>query len=110
MTDFIQLQHCNIYQETTDGAKTDWEVRENITGDVLFTLPRNLTDAMVWDLIHNIREYELKAFNAGIGFQKNKQNSLLTQENDILRAQLAESIEHSNLLAQRVEIFTRGDA
>ena len=110
MTDLIQLQHCNVNQSTQDGVKSDWEVRENITGDVLFTMPANLPDNVIWDLIHAMRKYELKALNAGIEFQKENQSSMLHSENELLKRQLTEVTTHSNRLAERVEAFTNGEA
>ena len=68
--DLIQLASAHVTQFTNDGVKGDWLVRENITSTDLFSLPGRLLEAEVFELMRNAREYELKAFNAGIEFQK----------------------------------------
>jgi hypothetical protein len=110
MSDLIQLQHCNVFQEKSKGVKSEWQVRENISGDVLFTLPPDMTDGEVFDLLREVRFYELKAFNAGIQFQKTQQQGSLTAQNEYLKNQLAAMHAHTDQLAERVEAFTRGEA
>ncbi len=74
----IDLQAAHMTQYTSNGAnKTDWYVRKNITSENLFTLPRKLTDTEAQAVLDNAKKYELIAFNAGIKFQKTKQNEVL---------------------------------
>lgn len=110
MTDLIHLQHCNAFQEKTRGVKTDWEIRKNVTGEVLFTLPSTLLDEEVFALLKNIRHHELYAFNAGIKYQKDRRHSALSEENEYLKNQIAAMQHHSDQLAERVESFTKGEA
>jgi hypothetical protein len=72
MKDLIQLQNANMFQETktATGDKTDWLVRENLTDEVLATFPSKTSDQDMFAIIHFAREFELKAFNAGIDFAK----------------------------------------
>jgi len=68
--DLIKLQNANMFQETKEGTKSDWRIRENVTGDTLVTLPANISDQAMFQIMHFARKYELEAFNAGINFAK----------------------------------------
>jgi len=72
--DLIQLQNANMFQtmSTATGKKSDWLIRENKTDEVLAVLPSNLPDKVMFDIIKFAREFELKAFNAGIQFAKDQ--------------------------------------
>jgi hypothetical protein len=59
----FQLMHSS-------GDKEDWLVRENVTEEVLHTFPCSVSDKLMFAIMHFAREYELKAFNAGIQFAK----------------------------------------
>ena len=76
----IALQASHVTQYTNDGVKTDWKVRENITSNDLHTLPKHLSDNEVFSILDFAKKYELIAFNAGIKFQKGRQNEFLTSK------------------------------
>ena len=111
MTDeaLIDLQHAHVTQETTSGVKGDWFVRKNISSEDLYTLPATISDKDVFIVLRFARQFELVAFNAGIDFQKGKQNALLRDQNIALAAQLEAAVAHSEMLAERVEKFTKGE-
>lgn len=77
--ELIDLQSAHMTQLTTDvGGKTGWSVEKNVTNEQLTVLPARLNESEVFSIIHFARKYELIAFNAGIKFQKNNQNTYLT--------------------------------
>ena len=72
----IELQTAHVNQYTTNGVKTDWFVEKNITNDPMHTFSNRLNDADMFSVMDFSRKYELIAFNAGIDFQKDKQNAV----------------------------------
>ena len=73
--DLLKLQNANMFQFTKDGIVTsDWLIRETITGDTLHTLPKNIPDAHMFEIIDFARKYELLAWNEGIKFGKSQKN------------------------------------
>jgi len=72
MKDLIKLQNANMFQETTRGVKSDWLIRENITGDTLATLSASVSDQDMFKILKFARQFELEAFNAGIQFAKDQ--------------------------------------
>lgn len=83
--DFIVLQAAHVTQLTTSGVKSEWQVKKNITGDLLHTFPATVPDNLMVAILDFARDYELLAFNSGIKFQKDKQN-------EYLQAQIAELV------------------
>lgn len=75
----VDLQTAHMTQYTNDGVKGDWHVRKNITSDDMFTMPKCLGDKDAWSIFENAKKYELLALNAGINFQKGKQNAVLVE-------------------------------
>lgn len=103
--EFIDLQSSHITQYAKDGVpNTPWYVRQNITNENLASLPMEFSDEQVRIVLNFAKKYELKAFNAGIKFQKGKQNEFLQlkiveRDNNIkfLEAEnekLAEALDH----------------
>lgn len=75
--EYIPMASANITQNTSEKGKTDWIIKENITGTVLGSLPKNLKDMDALSILHLIRKYEEDAFNIGIKFGKDKSNKVL---------------------------------
>ncbi len=92
---YIDLQSAHITQHTNGQNKTDWEVKANITEENLFTLPKHLNESDVFTIMEFARKYELIAFNAGIAFQKGKQNEVL-QSKIIQLSEIVKELSNEN--------------
>lgn len=104
------LATANANQITKGGVKGDWVIRANgEDGEELGRFPGNLTDAVVWDIIHFSRKYELLAFNAGINFQKDKDNAYLRSKIAALEMERDAILAHNATLAYTVERLTNGE-
>jgi len=76
--ELIDLQSAHVTQISTDAdGKGDWHVKKNITGEHLHTFPPNINDTLMFNILNFAKRFELIAFNAGIKFQKTKQNEYL---------------------------------
>ena len=64
--DLIPLQRAHVNQYTTSEGKSPWEVQENETNGLLATLPRDLTETQVFQVLHFARKFELLALNIGL--------------------------------------------
>lgn len=107
--ELIKLQSAHCTQHTSEGVKSDWKVEENATNDNLFVFPPNISDELMFQIMNFARKYELDAFNAGIQFQKGKQNEVLQQT---INEQLAviEALGHdNNRLAESIDKHTKGE-
>lgn len=107
--ELIKLQSAHCTQHTTEGVKGDWKVEENETNKNLATFPPNISDEVMFQILNFARKYELEAFNAGITFQKGKQNAVLQQT---INEQLAviEALGHdNNRLAGIIDEHTQGE-
>jgi len=100
--DLIELQQAHTTQYTNKGIKSEWHVRENITDRDLHTLPSTLSDRDMFAVLKFARAFELKGLNAGIDWQKNKANALLSQENKLLKEELAKVVEHNEILSHQL--------
>lgn len=107
--DLVPLANANAHQLTVKGVKQDWLVRENITDEELATFNARISDEDMFAILNFARKYELAALNAGIAFQKDKQNVLLQEHNARLAGQLEAMIEHNEQLAAAVDRLTRGE-
>lgn len=105
MPDLIDLQNAHVTQLTKDGVKSEWLVRQNITSKDLATLPSRFSEEEVFAVMDMARKFELDALNAGIHFQKDRQNQVLISQNAELRNQLRACVEHSDRLAAKLESF-----
>jgi len=99
----IDLQAAHITQLTTKGIKSDWEIRKNITSEKLLSLSNKLNDDEVYKILQFAKKYELIAFNAGIKFQKDKQNEFLTAQIKDLETLIVQLRDHNDYLAQALE-------
>ena len=75
--EYIDLQSCNATQISESGVKGDWSIKKNVTGDVLSVFPASVSDKVMFSIMDFAKKYELIAFNAGINFQKGKENEVL---------------------------------
>ena len=97
--DYIPIANANANQITSDGVKGDWTIRENITDRELATFNGRISDEDMFNILAFARKYELEAFNAGINFQKDKQNEqverLISERNAIIvsNEQLSATVE-----------------
>ena len=99
----IDLQSAHITQITHKGQRGAWKVRKNITSEDLFELPANLSDEQAFGILNQAQKYELIAFNAGIKFQKDKQNTVLLQTIEQLKKNIVIAREENERLASALE-------
>lgn len=107
--DLVPLANANAHQLTVKGVKQDWLIRENISDQELATLNARISDEDMFAILHFARKYELAALNAGIAFQKDKQNKALNEQIARLLGERAAMIEHNEQLAVTVDRLTRGE-
>ena len=108
MIDLIDLQSAHVTQMTNNGVKGDWSVQKNITNEELFRLSPHHTEDEVFEILDFARKFELLALNAGIEFQKGKQNAVLKAENDKLKADLKFLADENEKLATALDNSTKG--
>lgn len=106
--ELIQLQSCHMTQHSGDNGKSPWSIEENITNDKLGELPRNLSEKEVFAIIHFARDYELKALNAGIKFQKGKNNEYLKSQIHELKIAVKGLMLENEKLAEALDNNTKG--
>ena len=104
--ELIQLQSAHITQYDTS-VKSDWVVEENITNKVIQRFPGNISDNLMFTILNFARKYELKAFNAGIKFQKTKQNELLHEKVTQMQKIIDNFATENERLSYIIEIQTR---
>ncbi len=107
-TELVQLQAAHVTQLTNKGIKGDWKVRENITSSDLFTLPKKFTEKDVFTILDFARKFELVALNAGVNFQKGKQNEYLLSQIENLKRAIAELAGENERLAEALDNLTKG--
>ena len=105
----IQLQAAHITQHKGKDGNTDWSIEENITNDKLGTLPKHFKDSEVFAVMRFAREFELKALNAGIDFQKDKNNEYLMAKIDKAESIIRELGAENNKLASVLDNMTKGN-
>ena len=106
--EFILLQHAHVTQRDGDAGKSAWEVRANMSHDILAELPPNLSEADVFAILHFAREFELAAWNAGIAWRKDQQNERLAAEINHLRDVNRDLETHNTVLAETLDRLTQG--
>ena len=75
--ELIPLANANAFQTKSNGVKSKWFIRENITGQELFKLDKNFTESQIFNILDFARAFELEAFNKGIFFEKEKAAKML---------------------------------
>jgi len=96
---YIELQTAHVTQLTNSGVKGDWSVQKNITHEKIHAFPPNIDDGTMSSIMSFARKYELEAFNAGIRFQKGKQNEVLVAEIGQLKNTIKELADENIRLA-----------
>lgn len=103
----IKLANANVTQHTNDGDKTDWKIRANITGELLGSLPKNLTSAQVFNILHFARKFELEAFNKGIAFGKQEYKNAYDNTMAQYKETLSKAAIENERLADALDKETR---
>tara|TARA_R110000851_G_C13102760_1_gene569230 strand:- start:13744 stop:14115 length:372 start_codon:yes stop_codon:yes gene_type:complete len=103
LPELIDIQSAHVTQLANNGVKGDWKVKKNITGETLATFPPNISDKLMFGILNFAKKYELIAFNAGISFQKEKQNELLLAKIDELKRLGLELASENERLATILE-------
>ena len=94
-------------QNTNEGKKTPWMVRQNVTCEELGQLPANLTEGQVFEIMAFARKYELEAFNIGINFGKEKQREVSKQIINELTAKLQAVHRENERIADAMDKLTK---
>jgi len=94
---------------TSNGVKGDWLIRENITDRELGTFNARISDEDMFAILHFARKYEVEALNAGIEWQKDKQNVMLRDQIARLLAEREAMIARNDELADTLDRLTRGE-
>ena len=102
-TELIDLQSANATQLTSNGSKGEWSIKKNITGELIQVLPAIVSDELIFTILDFARKYELIALNAGINFQKGKENELLADNIIILKQINRDLVEENTRLANILE-------
>ena len=102
-TELIDLQSANATQLSNNGVKGAWSIKKNISGELLQVLPATVSDELVFTILDFAKKYELIAFNAGIKFQKGKENEVLSTNIIELKHTINELITENNRLADILE-------
>jgi len=106
--DHIDLQHSHVTQHTKNGhERTPWRVCANITNRRLAELPKQLTEAEVFDIMAFAKKYELIAWNEGITFGKNKTVKVYDEQLEVLKRRLNLATEENERLATVLDKLTR---
>ena len=105
--EFIDLQAAHVTQNSVHGVKGEWHVKKNVTLEELDVFPANISDTIMFKILNFARKYELIAFNAGIKFQKDKQNELLMakikEQQSIINDFCAENARITEILESALE-------
>lgn len=109
MKEHIQLANAHVNQTTVKGVKTDWSIEENITNERLGILPKSLTDGQVFSILNFARKFELKAFNAGIVFGKQKQREADAETIKVLKGNLELAGKENERIAEALDIITKAN-
>jgi len=95
----IDLQAAHVTQLT----------KKNITGEDLGKFPPSIDDPLMFKILDFARKFELIAFNAGITFQKNKQNVYLLNKIKELELLTEQLTTHNDYLAGALETVTKNE-
>lgn len=74
--EYIPLANAHVNQNSKDGNKSDWYIRENKTEKELGILPKKLNETEIFSILSLMRKYEEQAFNVGINFGKRKYKNI----------------------------------
>ena len=102
-TDFIYLQNAHVTQHTSNGIKTEWKIEQNISNELLGSLPPQLTEDTVFAILNFARKYELIAFNEGIKVGKDKTVKVYDEMITTIGNKLAIATEENIRLAEALE-------
>lgn len=91
----VELTGSSITQITQGHVKSDWKVYANDTDKVLCAFPSKYSENEIFHIMDFAKEYELKALNAGIKFQRDKQNGALG-ETIAKQKKLIEALKQEN--------------
>lgn len=73
----VKLAGSHITQHTNGAHKSEWEVFTNDDEEMIMKFPNNYSESDIFRIMDFAKKYELEALNAGIKFQKNRQNEVL---------------------------------
>ena len=75
----VELADSHVTQQTQGHIKSEWKVYTDGNTKPLIEFPKHFTEKEIFLIMDFAKEYELKALNAGIKFQKKKENEYLRE-------------------------------
>jgi len=75
----VELADSTITQHTNGHVRSEWKVMLPGSEKPIMTFPSTYRENEIFNIMDFAKKYELKALNAGIRFQKNKQNEVLKE-------------------------------
>jgi len=75
----VELADSNITQHTNGHIKSEWKVMAQGNDKPIMTFPSTYSENEIFSIMDFAKDYELKALNAGIKFQRDKQNAVLKE-------------------------------
>lgn len=104
--DYIQLQNSHVTQHTNGHIKSDWEVQENISNDILCLFPNTVNEELMFKITDFAKEFELKAFNSGIKLGKEKTVAVyepkIKQMEEAIKQMKSENVRLSEALEEEM--------
>lgn len=101
--EYIKLQNAHVTQLSEVLIKSEWIVRENITGDSLQVFPNTIDESTMFSIMDFAKKYELVAFNEGIKFGKQKTLDVYDPRISALETQVKEIKSENERLALALE-------
>lgn len=99
----VELADSHVTQHTNGHLKSEWKVYTADNDKPLVQFPSTYTENDVFRIMDFAKKYELKALNAGISFQKDKQNGVLKEIIDNQKKLIEDLKEDNERLASALE-------
>ena len=73
----VELADSYVTQNTNGHIKSEWKVFSQNDDKSIIEFPKTYSETEIFHIMDFAKEYELKALNIGINFQRDKQNQVL---------------------------------
>jgi len=91
----VELAETTVTQHTHGHIKSEWNVMAQGNDKPIMKFPSGYSENEIFSIMDFAKKYELKALNAGIKFQKDKQNKVLKELIDEQK-KLIEALKQEN--------------
>ena len=100
MEEFIKLENAHVTQHTNGHEKSEWSLEANTTNEKLWSFPKTYTENQIFDILAFGREFESKAWNAGIKFGRDKAREIWEPKLKMAEARIEYMKTENERLAQ----------